>query len=186
MHTLLNFVCLHTLCLFLSVLIVISGDVIHSAFWDRYSKISAENPEHSFTQSQYKHGWKCVCSACVCLTIPQNPLTWENVFIWNWLYWLHWYTQSCPYWLWWIHFESSFWCMYCMQSDLHDWLQSSKLTGACCFKWNVHCVFQKMYSDKVRFGHNEWFKFHACSEENPAGNLAKPSFWWFYKVLHLK
>ncbi len=147
------FFCLHILYLFLSVLIVISGDVVHSPLWDRYSKISAENPERSFTQSQYKHEWKCVCSACVCLTIPQNHLTWKNVFIWNWLYWLYWYIQSCPYWLWWIHFEFSFWCMYCRQSDLHDWLQSSQLTGACRFKWNVQCVFQKMlmYSDKLWF-----------------------------------
>lgn len=81
------------LYLFLSVLIVVSGDVVHSPLWDRYSKISAENPERSFTQSQYKHEWKCVCSACVCLTIPQNHLTWKNVFIWNWLYWL--YSTDC-------------------------------------------------------------------------------------------
>lgn len=132
---------LHTLYLFLSVLIVISGDVVHSPVWDRYSKISAENPERSFTQSQYKHEWKCVCSACVCLTIPQNHLTWKNVFIWNWLYWLYWYIQSCPYWLWWIRFESSFWCMYCSlicmtDCSLHSWPVPVALNEMCnvCFR----------------------------------------------------
>ncbi len=63
------------LCLFLSVLIVISGDVVHSAFWDRYSKISAENPEKSFTQSQYKHEWKCV----FCMSLFNNPTKSPNM-----------------------------------------------------------------------------------------------------------
>lgn len=64
---------LHTLYLFLSVLIVISGDVVHSPLWDRYSKISAENPERSFTQSQYKHGWKCVFCMCVFNNPTKSP-----------------------------------------------------------------------------------------------------------------
>lgn len=181
------FFCLHTMYLFLSVLIVISGDVVRSTLWDKYSKISAENPECWFTPSQYKHEWTCVFCMCVFNNTTQSPNMEKHIHL-KLINWLYWCILACPYCFWCINYVHTLNLVFgvCSQSDVHDWLQSSQLTGSCRFKWNVQCVFQKMliYSYKLCFGHNEWFTFHACSEENPVGNPAKTSFWWFYKVLH--
>lgn len=144
------FFCLHTMYLFLSVLIVISGDVVRSALWDKYSKISAENPECWFTPSQYKHEWTCVFCMCV-FNNPTKPPNMEKR----------------------IHLK-----LIVLTVLIYTVISILSLMDTF---WIQKML---MYSDKLSFGHSEWFKFHACSEENPAGNLAKTSFWWFYKALH--